>query len=64
MSEHPQVVLVREQLNALKGNYHEIAKAAGLSYSWVCAFGQGKITNPTINSLHAVKTACETIKQN
>jgi predicted transcriptional regulator len=64
MSEHPQVVLVRDQLNSLKGSYHDVAKASGLSYSWVCQFGQGKIKNPTVNSLHAVKTAVETMQQN
>jgi transcriptional regulator with XRE-family HTH domain len=64
MSEHPQVVLVRDQLNSLKGSYHDVAKAAGLSYSWVCQFAQGKIKNPTVNSLHAVKTACESMNQN
>lgn len=39
----------REALNARKGHWPEIAKATGISYSWLCKFGQGQYRNPAIS---------------
>jgi hypothetical protein len=45
------------------GHLRLIAKASGLSYSWVNKFGRGEITNPTINSLQAIKDACKSVRR-
>lgn len=39
------------QLRRRQGEWPDIAKAAGLSYSWLCKFAQNKIPNPGIESL-------------
>jgi hypothetical protein len=53
-AEQPEVRAARERLVALRGHWPDVAKAAGLSYSWVQKFGYAQIPNPTVNSLAAV----------
>lgn len=40
-----------QALHRYKGAWASIAKHAGVSYAWVCTFGQGKIGNPTTRTL-------------
>jgi transcriptional regulator with XRE-family HTH domain len=56
--EHPSVTAARDQLNDLKGRWPEISQSSGVSYSWLQKFARGDITNPTIDTLQAVVTAC------
>ena len=44
-------------LEAKKGEWLSVAKAAGISYSWLSKFANGHIPNPgyaTLTKLHAV----------
>ena len=45
------------ELYRRQGDWPEIAKAAGISYSWLCKFAQRKIPNPGIESLSQLDAA-------
>lgn len=60
-NEHPDVTAARIWLNQCKGYWPEIARESGVSYSWLQKFSGGQITNPTIDTLQAVKDACKRV---
>lgn len=43
--------LTRQRLKARLGQYPVIVRETGLTYSWLQKFANGRINNPTINSL-------------
>ncbi|NMU88601.1 hypothetical protein HGQ98_01690 [Achromobacter ruhlandii] len=48
------ITTVRSQLLARKGSWPAICEKAGVSYSWLTKYAQGKITNPGSRQLEAV----------
>ncbi|CAB3660248.1 hypothetical protein LMG26696_03332 [Achromobacter pulmonis] len=48
------ITTVRSQLLARKGSWPAICEEAGVSYSWLTKYAQGKITNPGSRQLEAV----------
>lgn len=45
---------VRDRLQERKGEWPHIADATSISYSWLCKFGQGKMTNPGVKRLETI----------
>lgn len=43
--------IVREALEARRGQWPELANAAGVSHSWISQFVRGKIPNPGVATL-------------
>ena len=43
--------MTRQRLKARLGQYPVIVRETGLTYSWLQKFADGRINNPTINSL-------------
>ena len=48
---------VRDGVEGRKGHWPELAKAAGVSYSWLTKFGLGRIPNPGHRTLEKVARA-------
>lgn len=48
----PLAELVRRLLELHRGQWHAIADATHVSYSWVSKFAQGKIANPGYDTLN------------
>lgn len=48
------ITTVRSKLLARKGSWPAICEEAGVSYSWLTKYAQGKITNPGSRQLEAV----------
>jgi hypothetical protein len=46
---------VRIELQERKGEWPRIASETSNSYSWMCKFAQGKMTNPGVNRLEAIE---------
>ncbi len=42
-------------LQARRGGWPELAKQAGVSYSWLVKFAGGKIADPRVNTLAAIQ---------
>jgi hypothetical protein len=61
LPEHPYVSEVRESLELCRGHWGRVASRSGVSYSWLSQFARGLITNPTINQLQVVKSACDAV---
>ncbi|SSW67260.1 hypothetical protein AVE30378_02531 [Achromobacter veterisilvae] len=53
------ITTVRSQLLARKGSWPAICDRAGVSYSWLTKYAQGKITNPGSRQLEAVARCLE-----
>jgi len=49
------IASVREELQSRKGEWPHIAAATNNSYSWLCKFAQGKMTNPGAKRLEAIE---------
>lgn len=45
----------RASLTRYHGRYPEIGRKAKLSYSWVTKFAQGRVPNPTIRNIEALR---------
>jgi len=45
---------VRSELLSRKGEWPRIATATSNSYSWLCKFAQGRMTNPGVRRLEAI----------
>jgi len=48
---------IREQLNAKRGNWRELAMQSGISYSWLSKFARGCIENPGLRTLERLDAA-------
>lgn len=52
----------RALLQSRKGEWPKIARAAKVSYSWLCKFAHGTIQNPTTGSIEKLSAALRVIK--
>ena len=59
-----RVLRAAARLNSLKGHWPTIAKAAGLSYSWMSKFARGEVVNPTSLRLDALIREMNRIEAN
>ena len=61
--EHPAVVNARELLDRCRGHWPVVEKRSGVSYSWLSKFARGEIANPGVDTLQAVRDACDAVLQ-
>lgn len=60
-SLHPLVARGRKLVEESRPDWPDVAEEARVSVSWLYKFSQGKIPNPTIDSLQGVIDACEVV---
>lgn len=53
----------RARLVKFHGRYPEIGKSAGLSYSWLTKFAQGRALNPTMRNLEPLISALDKLEE-
>ena len=58
---HDSIESLRAALIARRGAFGDVARASGLSYSWVCKFATGARRNPTIASIQRLRCALDQI---
>lgn len=49
----------RERLVRFRGQYRQFCNETGVDYSWLSKFANGKIPNPTVQSLEDLGKALE-----
>lgn len=54
-TDTPLIADTRARLEARRGDWPQVARDAGVSYSWLCKFAVGTIANPGANHLHALR---------
>lgn len=52
----------RTRLVKFHGRYPEIGRMAGLSYSWLTKFAQGRALNPTMRNLEPLQRALDELE--
>lgn len=57
--EHPEVTELRAIVNhdQVRHRWDELCSTADISLSWLQKFSRGEITNPTVDTLHRVRSA-------
>lgn len=58
---HDSIESLRAALIARRGAFGDVARASGLSYSWVCKFATGARRNPTVASIQRLQRAIDQI---
>ena len=54
MNTKPMLETVRDALDATRGNWREIARESGMSYSTLCKIAQRVIPNPGVLGVQAL----------
>lgn len=55
--KHDLDTQLKARLSRVKGDWPVIAQKSGLSYSWVCKFAVGQISNPGYETLRKLSSA-------
>jgi transcriptional regulator with XRE-family HTH domain len=54
---------LRERVRAQRGHYAELARASGMSVSWLSKFGRGRYASPGVVTVQRLAVALDSLER-